>query len=122
MNTIKRFEDLIAWQKAHQLVLEIYGVTKLFPKEELFCLTAQLRRAAISIPSNIAEGFKRLSLNDKIRFYNYAETSCDEARYQLLLANDLGYSDTFELQEKAEEVSRIIAGLISSIRATQPNS
>ncbi len=117
MEKILKVEDLIAWQKAHALVLDVYSATKSFPKEELFVLTSQIRRAAISMPSNITEGFKRISAADKIRFYNYSETSADEVRYQLLLAHQLGYIDTTKQQKLAQEVAKLVSGLISSIRA-----
>ena len=116
MNTIRTFEDLTAWQKAHALVLRVYGTTQTFPKDELYGLTSQLRRAAVSIPSNIAEGFTRHGSADKIRFYNIAEASAEEVRYQLFLSQELNYATTQELQELAAEVKRIIGGLIKSIR------
>ena len=117
MGSIQRVEDLIAWQKAHDLVLAVYKATKSFPKEELFVLTSQIRRAAISMPSNITEGFKRISNADKIKFYNYAETSADEVRYQLFLAQQLNYLNTSEQQNLAQEVAKLVSGLINSIRA-----
>lgn len=79
MEKSKKFTDLIVWQKAHQFVLEVYKLTKNFPKEELFGLTSQFRRASISIPANIAEGFKRRGKNDKIRFLNISEGSLEDA-------------------------------------------
>jgi len=112
----KTFEDLIAWQKAHELVLSVYRVTRSFPKEEMFGLTSQIRRASISAPSNIVEGFNRWGADDKARFYNYAEASLEEVRYQLLLANDLGFADTTELQERAKEAKRILHGYIKAVR------
>jgi four helix bundle protein len=83
-----RFEDLEVWQKAHRWVLEVYKLTRAFPKEELFVLTSQLRRAAISVPSNICEGFRKRSKADKVLSYNTAQNSLEEARYQLILAHD----------------------------------
>ncbi len=88
---IQTFQDIVAWQRAHELTLDVYKVTEHFPKLETFGLTSQMRRAAISMPSNIAEGFKRRSRNDSIRFYNIAEGSLEELKYQLLLAKDIGY-------------------------------
>ena len=93
----KRFEDLIVWQKAHQWVLAIYRNSEKFPKQEVYGLTAQLRRAAISIPANIAEGFKKRGRADKARFMNIAQGSIEECRYYLILANDLDYGDSTEL-------------------------
>ena len=117
MPNAKTFEDLDVWKKAHQLVLEIYKTTKTFPKEELFVLTSQIRRAAISVPSNIAEGFGRRSQKDKIHFYNIAESSANETRYQLRLAQDLSYSTTSHFQDAAQEIQRMLKGLINSIDA-----
>ena len=117
MNKIERFEDLLAWQKAHEFVLGEYRATRSFPKEEMFGLTSQVRRAAVSAPSNIVEGFARWSNPDKARHYNIGEASLDEARYQLLLAHDLGYADTTELQQQALEAKRILIGLSNSVRS-----
>ncbi|GAA5483558.1 four helix bundle protein [Haloferula sargassicola] len=116
MSKIQRFEDLTAWQKAHEFVLGVYRVTRELPKEEMFCLTSQVRRAAISTPSNIVEGFSRWSNADKARHYNIAEASLEEARYQLLLAQDLGYADTAALRESALEAKRVLIGLSQSVR------
>ena len=77
----KSFTDLIVWQKAHAFVLQVYAATRAFPKEESYGLTAQLRRAAISIPANIAEGFRKQSEQDKARFLNISEGSLEECRY-----------------------------------------
>jgi len=116
MSEIKRFEDLIAWQKAHAFVLDVYRVTKEFPREEMFGLTSQVRRAAVSGPSNIVEGFARWHNAEKARHYNIGEASIEEARYQLLLAHDLGYADTASLQEQAAEAKAVLAGLANSVR------
>jgi len=104
----KTFEDLIVWKKAHQWVLEIYRFTDSFPGREQFGLISQLRRAAISIPANIAEGFKKRRNPDKARFYNIAQGSIEECRYYLILARDLGYGDTGTLEENLEEISRLL--------------
>jgi len=104
---IKSFTEIKAWEKAHQLVLEVYKITKTFPEIEKYCLVSQIRRAAISIPSNIAEGFKRKSIKDSEHFYNIADGSLEEVKYQLILAKDLGYisiesfSFIFNLTEEA---------------------
>ena len=113
----KRFQDLVVWQNAHQLVLAIYPLSQEFPKEELYGLTNQLRRAAVSIPANIAEGFKKISQKDKVRFYNIAQGSLEECRYYLTLAQDLGYGQTKELLSNLDEVSRILAAYSETIRA-----
>ncbi len=117
MSSITTYEDLIAWQKAHQLTLATYKVSKQFPKEELFGLTSQLRRATVSVASNIVEGFNRRSNTEKLRFYNIAEASCEEAHYQLRLAEDLQYAPTTETREQNREVKRILGGLIKSIKS-----
>src|SRR5437667_7757197 len=93
----KSFEDLVVWQKAHQFVLGIYRLTDGFPKTETYGLTSQLRRAAVSIPANIAEGFKKNGRPDKVRFMNIAQGSVEECRYYLILAKDLGYGDSATL-------------------------
>ena len=122
MNPAKTFEELIAWQKAHAFVLDVYRITKNFPKEEIFGLTSQLRRASVSCASNIVEGFSRWTALDKAKHYNIAEASLEEARYQLLLANDLGYHDTAEIRQSALEVKRLTSALASSVRSSHPNS
>ena len=84
-----RFEDLVVWQKAHQFVLKAYRLSKGFPRAEVFGLTSQFRRAAVSIAANIAEGFKKRGKADKLRFFNIAQDSLEECRYYLILARDL---------------------------------
>ena len=102
------FNDLIVWQKAHKLVLEIYEMTKGFPKEESFGLTSQIRRAAVSVPANIAEGFKRVGKADKLRFYNIAHASLTEVRYFLILSRDLEYGNSISINNLSEEISKIL--------------
>ena len=114
------FKDLVVWQKAHALVLEVYKYSANFPKSEMYGLTSQLRRAAISVPANIAEGFKRKGQADKIRFYNIAQSSLEETRYFLILAQDLNYGTTESSQTSAEEVSKLLSGLIKSLSAKKP--
>jgi len=112
---IHKFTDLIAWQKAHSAVLIIYKRTLQFPKEELYCLTSQLRRAALSITSNIAEGFSRHSKKEKNQFNYISLGSLSEVQNQLLLAKDLGYisiSSYDEMYDNLEEVSKLINSLI----------
>lgn len=101
MEPARRFQDLIVWQKAHAFVLEVYRMSAVFPKEEIYGLTSQLRRAAVSVPANIAEGFMKQSKADKARFLNIAQGSLEEAGYYLILADDLGYAQTQELQDLA---------------------
>jgi len=91
IQTAKSFQDLVVWQKAHLQVLAIYRYTEEFPKKEIYGLTSQFRRAAISIPANIAEGFKKRGRSDKARFMNMAQGSLEDSRYYLILADDLGY-------------------------------
>lgn len=118
METIKNFYDLEAWQKSHQLVLEVYKITKEFPKEELFGIISQLKRAASSISANIAEGFERYHYKDKVRFYYQARGSVAEVQNFLMLAKDLNYIDPkqcYNLIEKANKIRCLINGLIRSI-------
>ena len=111
----KTFEDLLVWQKAHSFVLTIYRLTETFPKNEIFGLTSQFRRAAVSIPANIAEGFRRRGASDKARFYNIAQTSVEECRYYLILVRDLGYADVEEANSIIQEVSKLLEAYSKSI-------
>ena len=111
----EKFQDLLVWQKAHTLVLAVYKLTSLFPREELFGLTSQMRRSAVSVPANIAEGFKRRGRGDKVRILNIAEGSLEELRYFLILAHDLGYMQKGPQSEQAEEVARMLSAYITSI-------
>jgi four helix bundle protein len=104
----KTFRDLVVWQKAHKFVLDIYRFTAIFPRQETYGLCSQLRRAAVSIAANIAEGFRKRGRADKARFMNTAEGSLEECRYYLILANDLGYGETDGLTAAIEEVSRLL--------------
>jgi four helix bundle protein len=104
----KSFQDLIVWQKSHALALEVYRVTVCYPKTEMYGLTSQVRRAATSVPANIAEGFKRASKADKARMLNLAQGSLEELRYFLLLAKDLGYESHPGLAEDLDEVARLL--------------
>jgi len=114
----KCFEDLLVWRKAHEFVLSVYKLTRTFPKDETYCLSAQMRRAAISIPANIAEGFRKRGKADKARFMNTAEGSLDESCYYLILARDLGYGDTQSLRASLGEVSRLLAAYARAILAS----
>lgn len=111
----RTFQDLLVWQKAHRFVLEVYTITATFPKPETYGLSLQMRRAAVSIPANIAEGFRRRSKADKARFMNMAEGSVEECRYFLILTKDLGYGDTQQLATALEEVSRLLGAYTAAI-------
>jgi four helix bundle protein len=116
----KGFRDLLVWQKGHQFVLDVYALTANFPKEEKYGLVSQMRRAAISIPANIAEGFRRRSRADKARFMNIAEGSLAECDYYLVLAEDLGYGDTARLSSALDETSRLLRAYAAALLT--PNS
>ena len=116
---IQKFQDLDAWKEGHILVIAVYKASKLFPKEEIFGLTSQIRRASVSITSNLAEGFGRISYKDKHNFYQIAFGSIIEVRNQLLIARDVNYinhSDFEALDKQAEKVERICRGLINKSR------
>ena len=105
----RSFRDLVVWQRAHQLVLAVYRLTRTFPKEELFGIVSQLRRSAASVAANIAEGFAKKSKADKARFYNIAQGSLEEVHYYLILAGDLGYAATESLIADSVEVGRLLS-------------
>ncbi|CAN5827879.1 four helix bundle protein [soil metagenome] len=111
----RSFRDLIVWQKAHQFVLGVYRYTRRFPKEEIYSLTSQFRRAAVSTPANIAEGFKKKTRGDKARFMNISQGSLEECRYYLILAEDLGYGDGSHLMSQLEEASKLLEGYSRAI-------
>jgi len=114
---IETFEDLVVWKRAHALVLEIYRITRDYPKDEKFSLVSQMRRAAVSVAANIAEGFKKRTLRDKSNFYNISQGSLEELRYYLILSADLGYLKPNEdLKVFTEEIGRMLNGLIKSMQ------
>jgi four helix bundle protein len=119
MEKAKHFTDLLMWQKAHQLVLAVYKLTENFPKHELFGLTSQIRRSTVSIPANIAEGFRKKTKPDKAKFMNIAQGSLDETHYYLILANDLQYANTTVLQTQTEEVAKILNSYIHKLRSEE---
>lgn len=124
-NKILLFTDLNAWKEGHKLVLMIYKATRHFPREEQFGLSAQLRRAAVSITSNIAEGFSRNSYREKVQFYSIALGSLTEVQNQLFVARDINYLNRPEFDEIFEQtttVHKIINGLIKSSRTIIHNS
>lgn len=104
----KNFQDLIVWQKAHQLVLKIYRLTKAFPKEECFGIVSQVRRSAVSVPANIAEGFKKVSKPEKAHYINMAQCSLEETKYYLILSKELGYAYHLDIEMLVEEVARLL--------------
>jgi four helix bundle protein len=116
------FKDLIVWQKAHRFVLAIYSLTATFPRSEIYCLTSQMRRAAISVPANIAEGFSKRGENDKTRFFNVAQGSLEECHYYLILIQDLGYGIITEIEPLLEEVSKLLVAYARAIESNRLGS
>ena len=114
----RTFQDLLVWQKAHQFVLGIYALTAAFPRQETYGLSLQMRRASVSIPANIAERFRRRGKAEKARFRNIAEGPVEECRYFLILAQDLGYSDTARSAELLDEVSRLLCAYTRAARSS----
>ena len=116
------FEDLNVWKEAHGFVLDIYQITKKFPKEEIFGLVSQFRRASVSIPSNTAEGYRKKGINDKLRFYNIAISSADECKYYIILSRDLNYfsEEVFNaLYEKINLISKMLNSYCAGILKNQ---
>jgi four helix bundle protein len=108
-NPAKSFTDLVVWQKAHEFVLQLYRFTERFPRAEIFALTAQMRRAAVSIPANISEGFGKRTTSEKLRFCNIAEGSIEESKYYLILSRDLHYGEVEKLQDALPTVAKLLA-------------
>lgn len=118
-NSIQNFKQLHVWKKSYQLALSIYKVSQSFPSEEKFGLTSQLRRASISISSNIAEGFSRETFRDKLKFYSIARGSLTEVESQILVSHGLGFIDrgTLEkIQKEIDTTGKILTGLIRATR------
>jgi four helix bundle protein len=125
----ERFQDLIVWQKSHALTMRVYKLTKSFPKEELFGLASQMRRAAVSVAANIAEGFSKKGRPDKARLMNISQGSLEELRYYFILSKDLGYltanADWTDLDEVARLLGAYVRTLVShssSSRLLAPSS
>ncbi len=117
---IKEFTDLNAWKESHKLVLLVYKITRNFPREETYSLTDQMRRAATSITSNIAEGFGRQTYKEKVQFYYMAQGSLIELKNQIIIAKDVDYSDkaSFEvLMSQANLAHRLLQGLITKSKS-----
>ncbi|HVO81439.1 MAG TPA: four helix bundle protein [Terriglobales bacterium] len=116
----KYFKDLLAWQKAMDLVAEIYELTEAFPRREIYSLTDQIRRAAVSVPSNIAEGQAHYNTREFVHFLRHARGSLAELETQLLIAQRLSYAEPEKIPsvlERVNEVSRILNGLITALAA-----
>jgi len=116
--TINNFEQLDVWKLAHSIVLSVYRYTKELPQEEKYGLISQMRRAAVSVPANIAEGFKRRGNKDKVRFYNIAQASLEELRYYFILCRDLGYIHIDDQQTlEIESVSKMLNKLYTAVNS-----
>lgn len=118
MEKSKSFKDILAWQKAHKFVLSVYGTTKQFPKEEVYGLTSQFKRASISIAANIAEGYKKKGQKDKLRFFNISQGSLEECRYYIILSRDLNFINNeqeIEFNSLIEETSKLLNAYCKSI-------
>ena len=114
-----RFEDIIAWQKARFFINHMYRVTNTFPPVERYGLTSQFQRAAVSIAANIAEGYKRMGREDKVRFFNYSQGSLEECRCYIYLANDFNYISTDEANQlisEIEETSKVLNGYMNTMQ------
>ena len=98
----------MVWQKAHQFALAVYRLTQAFPRSEVYGLTSQFRRAAVSIAANVAEGFRKRGRADKVRFLNIAQGSLEESRYYLILTRDLDYGDVAEAKAILEQTSKLL--------------
>ena len=119
---ITSFTDLNAWKKGHELVLGVYLSSEKFPNIEQFGLSSQIKRAVVSVTSNIAEGFSRRTLADKSHFYHMALGSCTEVQNQLLITKDLGFMDSEVFRKMANlsvEVHKLLNGLIKSLKVGQ---
>ncbi|HAF95253.1 MAG: four helix bundle protein [Elusimicrobia bacterium GWC2_51_8] len=116
---IETFQDLIVWQKAHVLTISVYKLTATFPQDERFGLISQMRRAAVSVPANIAEGFKKRGKADKANFYNISQGSLAELQYYFILSKDLGYlADNLGVIAATDEIGKMLNSLISTIKAS----
>lgn len=115
----KSFRDLEVWKNAHAFVLDVYRFSGSFPADERFGLISQFRRAAVSIPANIAEGFRKYTAADKARFLNTSEGSLEECRYYCILSQDLGYGETAHLQVALDSISRQLAAYVMRLRTAE---
>jgi len=108
MEKTKSFEELLVWQKAHEFVLFVYKVTEHCPKQEIYGLTSQFRRAAVSTAANIAEGYKKKDYKNKINFLNIAHSSLEECRYYIILSKDLNYQNDETQMPLLNEVAKML--------------
>ena len=117
LNMPKPHHNLEVWKRSLNYVTKVYEITAKYPDEEKFGLVSQMRRAAVSVPANIAEGFKRMGIAEKMRFHNIAEASLEELKYFVILSTDLGYlANGQTILERAETVSKMLYGLIQSTK------
>ncbi len=122
MEKTKTFEELIVWQKAHQFVLLVYKVTENFPKNEIYGLTSQFRRAAVSIAANIAEGYKKKDYKNKINFLNISHSSLEECRYYVILSKVLGYHNELTLVDIIDVIGKLLSAYSKAIIVSHSNS
>jgi four helix bundle protein len=122
MDKTKSFEELLVWQKSHEFVLRVYRITEQFPKQELYGLISQFRRAAVSIAANIAEGYKKKDFKNKIHFLNIAHSLLEECRYYIILSKDLGYQDDVKLPELINEVGKLLTAYSKAISINHSTS
>jgi four helix bundle protein len=111
----KVFTELLVWQKAHKFVMSVYRMTIDFPKSETYGLISQIRRAAVSIPANITEGFGRSSVKEKMRFLEISKGSLEECRYYLILSKDIGYCDSTSMMIELEEVGKLLNSSLKNL-------
>ena len=115
MEKSNSFQQLLVWQKAHQFVLKLYKQTEFFPKAELYGLTSQYRRAAVSVAANIAEGYKKKDYKNKINFLNISQSSLEECKYYIILARDLNYFFDETLEPLSDEVAKLLNSYLKAI-------
>jgi len=117
MERAKSFTDLIVWQKAHDFVLNVYKLTTSFPKNETYGLVSQFRRAAVSIPANISEGFVKKGKADKLRFYNIAQGSIQECKYYIILSKDLNYIEDKNLINLLDDIAKLLQAYMNTLKS-----
>jgi four helix bundle protein len=118
----KTFRDVMAWKRAHEFVLAFYDTKPMFPEDEKYALVPQFQRAAVSIAANIAEGYKKLSKADKLRFFNIAQGSLEECRYYIILSHDVGYYTkeiASKMWQKLEEASTVLNAYCKAVKENQ---